>query len=261
MDEHEQHEFFYEIFDASLPRLGPGDDASTKRALDSLLSAGLLHEKASTDAPWRILDIGCGNGAQTLQLAKHTPGMILAIDNHQPFLDELRRRAEAAGVWSKIRLTLRDMRTLTADDGPFDLVWSEGALFVMGFREGLTICRSLLARGGGLAVSELAWLTSDPPAECREFFAGTYPAMADVTANLAVIRACGYEVIEHFTQPESAWWEPYYLPLQSRLHVLRDRHARDSDRMGMIEFILKEIDIYRKYSAYYGNVFYVMRAR
>jgi len=46
MDEHEQHEFFYEIFDASLPRLGPGDDASTKRALDSLLSEGLLHEKA-----------------------------------------------------------------------------------------------------------------------------------------------------------------------------------------------------------------------
>ena len=261
MDQPEQNEFFYEMFDASLPWLGPGDDASTKRALDSLHSAGLLREKASTGAPWRILDIGCGNGAQTIQLAKHTPGMILAIDNHQPFLDELRRRAEAAGVWGKIRISLRDMRTLTADDGPFDLVWSEGALFVMGFREGLTACRSLLAQGGGLAVSELAWLKSDPPVECREFFAGTYPAMVDVGTSLAAIRACGYEVIEHFTQPESAWWEPYYLPLQSRLRVLRDKCAGDSERIGMIEFIEKEIDIYRKYSAYYGNVFYVMRAR
>ncbi|RPJ33637.1 MAG: class I SAM-dependent methyltransferase [Planctomycetaceae bacterium] len=261
MDQHEQQEFFYEIFDASLPRLGPGDEASTKRALDTLLSTGFLRERAAIDAPWRILDVGCGNGAQTIELAKHTPGMILAIDNHQPCLDELQRRAGAAGVWSKIRLSLRDMRTLTADDGPFDLVWSEGALFVMGFREGVAACRSLLAPGGGLAVSELCWLRSDPPAECREFFAGGYPAMTDISANLAAIRGCGCDVIEHFTQPESAWWEPYYLPLQDRLHMLRDKYAADSERLSMLESIQKEIDIYRRYSAYYGNVFFVMRSR
>jgi ubiquinone/menaquinone biosynthesis C-methylase UbiE len=261
MDPSEQTEFFYEMFDASLPRLGPGDDASTKRALDSLLGAGLSRGKASTAVRWRILDIGCGNGAQTILLAKHTSGMILALDNHQPFLDELQRRAEAAGVRTRIRLSLRDMRTLTAEDGPFDLIWSEGALFVMGFRKGLTTCRSLLMRGGGLAVSELCWLKSNPPAECREFFAGAYPAMADVHANLAVMRACGYEVVDHFTQPESAWWEPYYLPLQSRLCLLRDKYAGDSEKLSMMESVRKEIDIYRSYSAYYGNVFYVMIAR
>jgi ubiquinone/menaquinone biosynthesis C-methylase UbiE len=260
MDQREQTEFFYEIFDASLPRLGPGDGASTKRAMDTLSSTRLLREKASIGTPWSILDIGCGNGAQTIQLAKHVPGTILAIDNHQAFLDELQRRAEAAGVWNKIRLSLRDMRTLTPDDGPFDLVWSEGALFVMGFREGLAACRSLLVPGGGLAVSELCWLRSDPPAECREFFAGVYPAMADIDATLAAIRGCGFEVIEHFTQPESAWWEPFYLPLQDRLHMLRDRYAGDGENLSVIESIQKEIDIYRRYSAYYGNVFYVMLA-
>lgn len=260
MDQREQTEFFYEIFDASLPRLGPGDEVSTKRALDTLSSAGLLREKASIGAPWRILDIGCGNGAQTIELAKRAPGTILATDNHQPFLDELQRRAEAAGVRSRIRLSLRDMRTLTADDGPFDLIWSEGALFVMGFREGLAAWRSLLASGGGLAVSELCWLKSDPPAECREFFAGAYPAMTDIDANLAAIRACGYEIIEHFAQPESAWWEPYYFPLQDRFRVLRDRYAGDGEKLSVIESIQKEIDIYHKYSAYYGNVFFVMRA-
>ncbi|MBN1508668.1 MAG: class I SAM-dependent methyltransferase [Sedimentisphaerales bacterium] len=260
MDQREQMEFFYEIFDASLPRLGPGDAASTKRALDALSCTGVLHEKTSKGVPWRVLDIGCGNGAQTIELAKHAPGTILAIDNHQPFLDELHRRAEAAGVRGRIELALKDMRTLTADDGPFDLVWSEGALFVMGFREGVAACHSLLEPGGGLAVSELCWLRSDPPAECRAFFAGTYPAMADIDANLAAIRACGYDVIEHFVQPESVWWEPFYFPLQDRLHVLRERYADDGEKLSMIESIQKEIDIYRKHSAYYGNVFFVMRA-
>ena len=148
--------FFYEIFDASLPRLGVGDDASTERALNTLLAT-----MPQCEGPMRVLDIGCGNGPQTICLAQHLNGSILAVDNHQPFLDELLKRAVAAGVSAKIQVLLKDMHTLAQDGGPFDLVWSEGALFVMGFREGLAACHALLAPGGGLAVSDVAWLRPD----------------------------------------------------------------------------------------------------
>jgi hypothetical protein len=142
------------------------------------------------------------------------------------------------------------MRSLNASDGPFDLIWSEGALFVMGFREGLTACRSLLAPGGGLAASEMCWLRPDPPATCRQFFAAAYPALADIETNLASIRACGYEVIGHFPQPESAWWELYYHRRRS-VCSLRRRYA-PSRRLAMVESIQIEIDLYRRYSAFYG---------
>ena len=72
--------FFYEIFDASLPRLGVGDDASTERALSTLLAAMPRRE-----GPMRVLDVGCGTGPQTICLAQHLDGSILAVDNHQPF--------------------------------------------------------------------------------------------------------------------------------------------------------------------------------
>jgi len=259
MDSNEQMEFFHEIFDPSLPRLGPGDEASTIKALNMLRSAGFQRgEKAILRAP-RILDLGCGNGGQTVTLARHTEGRILALDNHQPYLDQLQRRAEAAGVSARIRVSRRDMRSLDQRDGPFDLIWSEGALFVMGFREGLAACHSLLAPGGGLTVSELCWLRPDPPADCRQFFATGYPGMADIETNLAAMRAGGYEVIGHFTQPESAWWEPYYHPLEERLRSLRKQHAGDAEKLAMIEDIQREIDIYRQHSAFYGNVFFVMR--
>ncbi len=261
MDSDKLPEFFYEIFDASLPRLGPGDEASTLRALNMLRSAGPQHKDKAAGRAARILDIGCGNGAQTLALARHTEGSILAVDNHQPCLDELQRRAEAAGVSGRIQVSLRDMRSLQKSDGPLDPIWSEGALFVMGFREGLAGCRPLLAPGGGLAVSELCWLRPDPPAECRQFFATGYPAMADIETNLATIRVCGYEVIGHFTQPESAWWEPYYHPLEEHLRSLRQRYAADAEKLPLIESIQKEIDVYRRYAAFYGNVFFVMRRR
>jgi len=252
--------FFYEIFDASLPRLGPGDEASTTRAWRTLYAA-MARDKDRAAGPMRILDIGCGNGAQTICLAQHVNGSILAVDNHPPFLDELQRRAAAAGVAAKIQVALRDMHTLTKDDGPFDVVWSEGALFVMGFREGLTACGALLEPGGGLVVSELAWLRPDPPENCRRFWAEAYPAMTSIADNLALIEACGYEVLEHFAQPESAWWEPYYHPLERRLGVLRKQYAADAEKLALMESIQKEIDVYRQYSAFYCNVSYVMRRR
>ncbi len=261
MDSKEQTEFFHEIFAPSLPRLGPGDEASTIKALKMLRGAGLQRGRKAILRAARILDLGCGNGGQTVTLARHTEGPILAVDNHQPYLDELQRRAEAAGVSKRIQVSLRDMRSLEKSEGPFDLIWSEGALFVMGFREGLAACHSLLAPGGGLAVSELAWLRSDAPENCRQYFAAAYPAIMDIEANLATIRDCGYEVVGHFTQPESAWWEPYYHPLEEHFRALRKRYAGDAERLAMVEDIQREINLYRRCSASYGNVFYVMRRR
>ena len=254
MDSGKLPEFFYEIFDASLPRLGAGNEAATIKALQMLRSAKLRHTT-------RILDLGCGNGDQTVTLAQRTEGSILAVDNHQPYLDELQRRAAAAGVSAKIQVSLRDMRSLEKSDGPFDLIWSEGSLFVMGFREGLAACHSLLAPGGELAVSELCWLRSDPPADCRRYFDMAYPALADIEANLTVIQACDYEVLGHFTLPESAWWEHYYHPLEERLHALRKRYAADTEKLSLVESIQMEIDLYRQYSAFYGYAFYLMQGR
>ena len=257
MDEQEQMSFFYEIFDASLPRLGPGDDASTARALEVVLGT----DGTRGHAGMRILDLGCGNGAQTVALAKHMDCNILAVDNHQAYLDELGRRAVAGGVSERIRVMLADMRDIGSDLGPFDLVWSEGALYIMGFRDGLEACGQLMVSGGSLAVTEICWFSDDAPDECRRFFAEEYPAMVDVKANLAAIDECGYDVLSHFALPESAWLESYYHPLEERLVAFRESCASDPERLEVVEWVQSEIDIFRRHSKYYGYEFFIMRRR
>ena len=65
-----------------------------------------------------VLDIGCGNGAQTLQLAKRLNGDILAVDNHPPFLDELQRRAKTAGLAASSQDAGRDSAGLGPGRSP-----------------------------------------------------------------------------------------------------------------------------------------------
>lgn len=67
-----------------LPRQGPGDAASTRRALALCTALPTAPE---------ILDIGCGSGAQTLTLAEATTGRITALDLSLNFLRSLRQTA------------------------------------------------------------------------------------------------------------------------------------------------------------------------
>jgi methylase of polypeptide subunit release factors len=104
--------FFFTIFEG-LPRQGPGSDACTARA---------FHLLPNIPGDTRILDIGCGSGMQTLELARLCPDSeITACDIYQPFLDDLRERAKKAGLDTRIR-PIRASMTNFRSHQSFDLI-------------------------------------------------------------------------------------------------------------------------------------------
>lgn len=256
MNDEKMMEIIHDVFDPSMPRLGPGDDESTRRALQMLYGV----ELAGVGQGFRVLDIGCGNGAPTLCLAAELEARVTAIDNHQPYLEELLRRAEAQGLADRIETRCADMKGLDLGGETFNLVWAEGSAFVMGVPEALRAWRSFLKPGGALGFTELTWLENDAPGECREFFASEYPQMKDVSSHLATIEECGYEVVGRFTLPESSWWEPYYGPLAERL-ARYEAPSDDDETRTVLNMIRSEIDVYRRFSRWYGYVFFLLRTR
>ncbi len=243
--------YFYEIYEA-LPRQGPGTRESTLRAL------GMVPRLASDG---RILDIGCGSGAQTLDLASATPAQILAVDSHRPFVAQVARRAAESRLHGRVAAQVADMANLPFSDRSFDLIWSEGAIFVIGFSQGLAAWHRLLKPGGHLVVSEYCWFRDDPPDDLRKIHIEGCPDVGDVAARREAIAPNGYELLGDFVLPESGWWENYYVPLAECLAHFRLAHAGDPEALEVAARSQQEIDLYRRYTGSFGYVFFVMRRK
>jgi len=240
---------FYEIYEA-MPRQGPGDRESTERALRLLppLTPGQ-----------RILDIGCGAGAQTLDLARVTQASIVAVDNHPPFVARLASGAAGLRLGERITPRVGDMNDLDFPDGSFDVIWSEGAIFVIGFAKGLAAWRRLLKPGGHMVISEFCWLQDNPPAELKELFIDGCSDVGDVEARRGAIAANGCRLLGEFVLPSVGWWENYYVPLGQCLERFRGAHAGDPEALAVASRSQREIDLYRRYPDAFGYVFFVMR--
>ena len=168
---------FFEMF-TGLPRQGPGDAASTLRALSLVPGVG---------AQTRVLIPGCGTGLEARVIAQHARVRILAIDNHPPYVEEFNRQAHGLGFADRAEARLLDMQRLEFPSGSFNLVWCEGAICVVGFDTGLRAWHRLLTPGGHVALTEVCWTKPDPPPDCLAFWTQEYPAIRDVPSRLRVI--------------------------------------------------------------------------
>jgi SAM-dependent methyltransferase len=242
-----QRAVFFDVH-TGLPREAPGSAASTERAL------GLIPDP---DSITRVLDIGCGPGAQTLDLARLLPGAhITAIDLHAPYLAALNRAAAAAGLGPRIETRAADMAALPFEDGAFDLIWCEGAAYNMGVPAALAAWKPLLAPGGALAFTEAVWLKPDPPAPVRAMWA-EYPAMTDVATCRRLVAQAGYRLRGDFVLPASDWWT-YYTPMEERLERLRKQYSGDAAALAVLAESAAEIATYRNYGDFYGYAFFVL---
>lgn len=248
--------YLYELFEG-LKRKGPGSTETTLKALGMVPA---LPENPT------ILDVGCGSGPQTLVLAEHTGGSVIAVDNYQPFLDELARSAKSAGLSDRIKPVMGDMADLGNRSGPgpglepasFDLIWSEGALYIMGLEAGLQAMAGFLRPGGCLALSECVWLTDDRPVELTSYWNEAYPDMRDVEGCLKLAAECGYEVLGHFPIEKQCWTD-FHAPLKDKAEQLREKYPEAEEAQMVVDEQTREIGLFEKHPGVVGYLFMVLK--
>lgn len=230
-------------------RQGPGGDAETEKAL------GLAMIDRS--APLKIADIGCGTGASTLLLARLLEARITAVDFLQDFLEELKGKAEKLGLSKKITTLCCSMDDLPFEDEEYDVIWSEGAIYNIGFEKGVADWRRYLKTGGLLVVSEITWITGDRPSELQQYWDGEYPEIDVASSKIAVLEKTGYSPIGYFVLPERCWLDNYYRPMQNRFKDFLDRNGNSEEACAVVASEEREIEMYERYKDYYGYGVYV----
>lgn len=240
---------FFELFE-QLPRGGPGDPESARRALR--LMTGLPGDP-------RIIDLGCGPGRSSVELARLTGGRVTAFDLHAPFVAGQAAVARREGLARCIDPVCGDMGAAPFRAGAFDLVWSEGALYSIGFRQGLDACLRLVKAGGYVAATEAVWIVPDPPGEIRQWWESEYPAIASIEATTAVVTGAGLDLVAHFTLPPSAWGDEYYGPIRAGLEDARRRWAGDGPGREVVARLEEEIRMFDRWGHTYGYEFFVAR--
>ena len=232
-------------------RQGPGSEEETLKALDFM--------DLPRDRELKITDIGCGSGGQTITLAKNLNGQITAVDLFPEFLDELNEKSRNKGLTEKIIRLEKSMDDLPFNDKEFDIVWSEGAIYNIGFESGIKKWKNYLKVGGYLAVSEITWITNSRPKEIEEFWTQEYPEIDTASNKIKILENNGYTLVGYFYLTQNSWIENYNKPMEARFETFLKRNNNSELARKVVKENKAEIELYQKYKDYYSYGFYIAK--
>lgn len=152
----------------------------------------------------RILDIGCGQGLQTMELASLSKGEVIGIDMDEVALSKLRQRIDHSGFGNRVKAMNVSLYDNGFDVNSFDLLWEEGVLHLLDASVCLQECRRLLKPDGYLVMHEtLAWFES-------------------IRKQLPQF---GFQFKNRHMLPKHFWWTDYGALLEKRIRACREIHG------------------------------------
>ena len=212
-------------FFSTMKRQGPGSPEVTLKALsfiDNLTDKSL------------IADLGCGTGGQTMVLAEHAPGKITGLDFLPGFVDIFNRNARQAALQDRVKGIVGSMDNLPFQEGELDLIWTEGAIYNIGFERGLNEWRKYLKPGGYIAVSESSWFTDERPAEINDYWMDAYPEIDTIPNH-------------------------YFIPKRAAQEVFLSKYAGNKIAEEFSALQADEEELYGKYKRFYGYTFFIAK--
>ena len=190
----------------------------------------------------RILDIGCGSGVPTMELARLSNGEITALDIDESLLELLGRKIEKAGFSDRVKTMKRPMLDMEFPEESFDIIWAEGSIFVIGFERGLQEWQRFLKPNGYLVVHD---------------------EKGNITEKIKQISSCGYQLINHFILTKDTWWREYYAPLEKAVNEIHSSSVADPSIFEELSSTQQEIGMFKKAIATerFSSVYFIMRKR
>jgi len=186
----------------------------------------------------RILDIGCGSGVPTIELAKLSGGEVTGIDVDQSCLDEFNRKIKEENLTDRVKALNLSLSEMNFPDETFDVVWSEGVVGNIGFETSLRDWRRLLRKDGYLVIHYQVSRVVD-----------VLPRMAQL----------GYSLTDTVPLPEDAWWTEFYKPLEEKMDMLLHKYRNNAYALKLLNQYKTEMNMVKKNPRNFSCAFYIMK--
>lgn len=185
----------------------------------------------------RILDIGCGTGIPTLELAKLSNGEITGIDINQDSLDKLNLKIKQYGLLNRIKLFNRSVYNMLFDDEEFDIIWEEGVIHLLDIKKALTECNRVLKLNGYMITGEATnWADK----------------------KIKYFPKFGFKLLKQIPWAKECWWKEYYAPLENKINILRKKYSNIDD-IEEIKQHLREIEMVKRNTLGFECTTYIMQ--
>ncbi len=149
------------------------------------------------------------------------------------------------------------MDNLPFHDEELDLIWSEGAIYNIGFERGLNEWKKFLKKGGYVAVTEASWFILNRPEEIERFWMEAYPEIDTISRKVAIMEKAGYIPVAMFTPPEECWTEHFYAPHAAAQEKCLSTYAGNRMAKELVANGRREAQRYYKYKEFCGDIYYI----
>ena len=188
----------------------------------------------------RVLDIGCGSGIPSLELARLSQGEVIGIDIDQPALDKFDIRIKQAGLIDQVQALNCSMFNMDFPDESFDIVWSEGSIYAIGFERGLREWKRLLKPSGFIVVHD---------------------EQGNVKGKLKQISNCDYELLGYFVLSKEIWCAEYFTPLEKWITESGTKYTNDPKIIEELHQAQVELDMFNENPERNSSIYLVMKNR
>jgi len=186
----------------------------------------------------RILDVGCGSGIPTLELARLGQGEVIGIDIDQPAIDIFTRKVKEAGLTKRVQALHYSMFGMDFPDNSFDILWSEGSIYAIGFEKGLKEWKRFLTPDGFMVVHD---------------------EQGNVREKLEQISICGYELLGYFLLSQDTWRTEYFAPLEKLVNEFQIKLTDNPKTSAELRQAQEELDMFRKTPERNSSVYFIMK--
>ena len=186
----------------------------------------------------RILDIGCGSGVPTMELARLGQGEVIGIDIDQPALDKLTKKIRETGFSDRVQAVNCSILDMVFPDESFDIIWSEGSIFVIGFKRGIQEWKRFLKPKGFMVIHD---------------------EKGNVQEKLEQISECGYKLLGYFILSEDTWWTEYFAPLEKLIAKSQTSYADDPHTLEELKQAQRELEMFKHNPERNNSVYFVIQ--